>query len=78
MTDLSPNLRTMQVLTQVLCRLVSNPEYIEALRQEVDAAIAEEGWTKAGIDKMRKLDSFVRETQRMDLLAAGLSGHSPY
>jgi cytochrome P450 len=68
----------IQVLTQVLCRLVSNPEYLEALRQEADAVLAEEGWTKAGIDKMRKLDSFVRETQRMDVLVVGLSGHSPY
>jgi hypothetical protein len=28
--------------------------------------VAEEGWTKAGMDKMRKIDSFVRETQRID------------
>jgi Cytochrome P450 len=62
----------MQVLTQVLCRLLSNPEYIEPLRQEVEDVIAEEGWTKAGIDKMRKLDSFLRETQRIDTLATGL------
>jgi hypothetical protein len=65
----------MQVLTQVLCRLLSNPEYIEALRQETDAVIAQEGWKKAGIDRMRKLDSFIRETQRMDMLAIGLSGY---
>jgi hypothetical protein len=66
-------LRTTQVLTQVLCRLVSNPEYIEPLRQEAEDAIAEEGWTKAGIDKMRKLDSFLRETQRIDIITIGLS-----
>jgi Cytochrome P450 len=63
----------MQVLTQVLCRLVSNPEYIEPLRQEVEAVIAEEGWTKTGIDKMRKLDSILRETQRIDDLSSSLS-----
>jgi hypothetical protein len=28
--------------------------------------IREEGWTKAGIDKMHKIDSFLRETQRVD------------
>ncbi|KAH9998657.1 cytochrome P450 [Russula vinacea] len=43
-----------------------NPEYIEPLRQEVDAVITKEGWTKAGIDKMHKVDSFLRETQRLD------------
>ena len=62
---------------QILCRLLSNPEYITPLRQEAEDAIAEEGWTKAGVDKMRKLDSFVRETQRVDILAIGLSCISP-
>jgi hypothetical protein len=28
--------------------------------------ITEEGWTKAGLDKMYKIDSFIRETQRVD------------
>jgi len=28
--------------------------------------VAEEGWTKAGMDKMLKLDSFLRETQRLE------------
>jgi hypothetical protein len=39
---------------------------MEPLCQEVDAVITEEGWTKAGIDKMHKIDSFLRETQRVD------------
>ncbi|KAF8467572.1 cytochrome P450 [Russula ochroleuca] len=52
--------------TQVLYRLLANPEYIEPLREEVDAVIKEEGWTKAGIDKMYKIDSLIRETQRVD------------
>jgi len=55
-----------------LYRLLSNPEYIEPLRQEVEAAVAEEGWTKAGLDKMYKIDSFLRETQRLDGLGIGL------
>ena len=33
--------------------------------EEVDAVI-KEGWTKAGIDKMHKIYSFLRETQRVD------------
>jgi hypothetical protein len=35
---------------------------MEPLREEVTAVIKEEGWTKAGIDKMHKIDSFLRET----------------
>jgi len=57
---------TSLTFTQVLYRLLANPEYIEPLRQEVEAAVAEEGWTKAGMDKMHKMDSFLRETQRLD------------
>jgi hypothetical protein len=53
-----------------LYRLLANPEYLEPLREEVDAVIREEGWTKAGIDKMYKIDSFLRETQRLDGIAA--------
>jgi len=58
---------TSLMVSQVLCRLISNPEYIEPLRQEVEAAVADEGWTKVGMDKMRKIDSFLRETQRVDV-----------
>jgi hypothetical protein len=50
----------------VLYRLLSHPECIKPLRQEVEAVVAEEGWTKAGMDKMHKIDSFVRETQRLE------------
>jgi len=52
-----------------LYRLLANPEYIEPLREEVDAVIEEEGWTKGGIDKLHKMDSFLRETQRLDGLS---------
>ncbi|KAN0118523.1 Cytochrome P450 [Russula decolorans] len=52
--------------TAILYRLLANPDYIEPLRQEVDAVIREEGWTKAGLDKMYKIDSVIRETQRID------------
>ncbi len=52
----------------VLYRLLSNPEYVEPLRNDVETAVAEEGWTKAGRDKMHKIDSFLRETQRLDNL----------
>ncbi|KAI0002413.1 cytochrome P450 [Russula compacta] len=63
---------TSLTLTQVVYRLLANPEYIEPLRQEVEAAVAEEGWTKAGLEKMGKIDSFIRETQRLDGL--GIEG----
>ena len=56
----------MQTITNVFYRLLSNPEYVEPLRHEVETTVAEEGWTKAAMDKMYKIDSFLRETQRVD------------
>ena len=57
--------------TQVLYRLLSNPENTDSLRQEVDAVIREGGWTKDGIDKMYKVGSLLRETQRFDDFSSG-------
>ena len=56
----------VQTFMHLLYRLMANPEYIEPLRQEVEVVVAEEGWTKNGIDKMNKIDSFIRESQRLD------------
>ncbi len=69
-TDLfiTTNCEYMQTFTNVLYRLLSNPEYVEPLRHDAETAVAEEGWTKAGMDKMHKIDSFLRETQRLDSL----------
>ncbi len=45
------------------------------MREEVEAAIREDGWTKSAIDKLRKVDSFLRESQRMH--GSGLCMPSP-
>ncbi|KAI9434914.1 cytochrome P450 [Lactarius psammicola] len=57
---------TSLTFTTVFYHLLSNPEYIEPLRHDVETAVAEEGWTKAGMDKMDKMDSFLQESQRVD------------
>lgn len=49
----------------MLFNLATRPEYLQPMREEVEAVINEEGWTKSAIGKLRKLDSFVRESQRM-------------
>ncbi|KAF8583917.1 cytochrome P450 [Ramaria rubella] len=53
-----------------LLHLASRSEYIAPLRAEVEAIIAEHGWTKVAMSRLRKLDSFLKESQRMD----GLGG----
>jgi len=42
-----------------------SPEYIQPLREEVESIVKEQGWTKASLINMRKLDSFLRETLRV-------------
>ena len=54
-----------QALTNALYDLAAYPQYVDAMREEVEAVIASEGWTKAAMGKMRKVDSFLKESQRM-------------
>ncbi|KAF8869640.1 cytochrome P450 [Gymnopilus junonius] len=55
---------TAAVLSDALFNLAAHPQYAAPIREEVEAIVEAEGWTRASIAKMRKLDSFVRETQR--------------
>ncbi|KAG6331515.1 hypothetical protein ID866_7572, partial [Astraeus odoratus] len=57
---------TSNTFTQALYNLVANPQYIQPLREEVDAVIEKYGWTKEGIAKMEKVDSFLTESQRLE------------
>ncbi|CCL98070.1 uncharacterized protein FIBRA_00064 [Fibroporia radiculosa] len=53
-------------ITHALYHLAANPEYVQPLREEAEFIIKEHGWTKAAMGKMRKLDSFMRESQRLN------------
>lgn len=37
---------------------------MQPIREEIEAVIAEEGWSKVAMTKMHKLDSFFKESQR--------------
>ena len=63
----------MKAFTTAFYHLLSNPEYIEPLRHDVETAVAEEGWSKAAMDKMLKVDSFIRESQRIGVPGCLLS-----
>ncbi|KAJ6494229.1 cytochrome P450 [Mycena sanguinolenta] len=56
---------TSSVFTQALFDLTAHPTYIAALREEAEQVVEEHGWTKAALNKMHKIDSFLRESQRM-------------
>ena len=52
----------------VLYDLCSKPEYFKTLRQEIEDALAVTGgeWSIAALRRMEKLDSFIKESQRMN------------
>ncbi|KZT50820.1 cytochrome P450 [Calocera cornea HHB12733] len=60
--------------THALYWLAARPEFVPALREEVAAAVAEDGWTKAGINKMYKVDSFLKESMRHTGIATAIMG----
>ncbi|KAH9834049.1 cytochrome P450 [Rhodofomes roseus] len=53
-------------ITQALYHLAESPEYADLLREEVESVVSEHGWTKVAMNKMWKLDSFMRESQRIN------------
>ncbi|KAM6489258.1 Cytochrome P450 [Amanita muscaria] len=51
--------------TFILYELATRPEYIQPLRDEVEAVIKEEGWSKGSVRKLWKVDSFMKECMRV-------------
>ncbi|KAJ7333989.1 cytochrome P450 [Mycena albidolilacea] len=50
--------------THALFDLTTHPEHFLPMREEAERVIGEEGWTKAALNNMTKIDSFLRESQR--------------
>ena len=68
--------RASQSMTHALFGLAATPQYLQPLREEIEPIVAAEGWTKAAMGKMWKLDSFLRESQRFN--GIGLSTYLPF
>ncbi|KAJ6031352.1 cytochrome P450 [Penicillium herquei] len=55
---------------QILYDLLGHPEYLEPIREEIRSLINEVGpwtsWNKLAFSKLRKMDSFMRESQRFN------------
>ncbi|KAF8735505.1 hypothetical protein AX14_001941 [Amanita brunnescens Koide BX004] len=56
---------TTMAVSSALFWLATRPEYVQPLREEIEAVINKEGWTKLSVGKMWKLDSFLKESQRL-------------
>ncbi|KAJ6592478.1 cytochrome P450 [Mycena capillaripes] len=52
-------------LTTALYDLTTYPEHIGPMREEAERVVAAEGWTKSALGNMVKIDSFLRESQRV-------------
>ncbi|KIK57169.1 hypothetical protein GYMLUDRAFT_46414 [Collybiopsis luxurians FD-317 M1] len=61
---------TSVTFTNSLYYLAANPHIVQPLREEVQACVEKHGWTKAAMGQMRKLDSYMKEVQRL----VGVSG----
>ena len=57
---------TSMAACQAVFQMCEHPEYIPELREEVQRVVEEDqGWRKTTLTKLRKLDSFVKESQRL-------------
>jgi cytochrome P450 len=61
---------TSESIAQVLVDICRNPEIMEPLRREVITVVAENGWTHAALQKLRLMDSLLKESQRYTPVAA--------
>lgn len=70
---------TCHALYDLACR----PEYVEPLREEINEVLQEDGYDvngdgslklkKTSMSKLRKLDSFIKESQRLSPPGLGVS-----
>jgi len=61
---------TSQLIANVIFDLAARPEYIQLLREEVTGVLAESGgkWSQDTVNNFKKMDSFVKESQRLTAL----------
>ncbi|RYP10388.1 hypothetical protein DL764_000722 [Monosporascus ibericus] len=57
---------TTMATAHAIYDLCAHPQYFEPLREEASDMVAQEGWVKPTLNKLRNLDSFIKESQRMN------------
>ncbi|KAL4251285.1 cytochrome P450 family protein [Abortiporus biennis] len=71
-TDFAAIHTSSNSFAHALYHLAANPEYIQPLRDEVESVIGKQGWSKTAMTNLRKIDSFMKESMRMN----GINGTS--
>lgn len=56
---------TTEALAEALVDLCQHPELFQPLREEIVREIGDEGWTRTTLHRMRLVDSFLKESQRL-------------
>jgi len=56
---------TTMAAAQAINDLCQHPEYVDSLREEITEVLEDGKWEKTTLNKMRKLDSFIKESQRL-------------
>ncbi|OJD31824.1 cytochrome p450 [Diplodia corticola] len=56
---------TGDLLTHAIFDLVTHPDVMDDLRDEVRQVLKEDGWKKTSLYKMKLMDSFLKESQRL-------------
>lgn len=64
---------TTNVLSQALLDICQYPEIVAPLREEVVQVLSEHGWAKTSLYKLKLMDSFLKESQRVNIFSAGES-----
>lgn len=65
--------------SMVMYDLCAHPEYIQPLREELETMLAEDSgkFVKTNMNKLKKLDSFIKESQRLNPPAMSMSSFPP-
>jgi len=61
---------TSLTFTHALYQLAARPECVNALREEVESIVQVQGWTKDSMQKLDRVDSFLKESQRLSVLGS--------
>ena len=60
-------------ISQALLDICEHPEVVEPLRKEIIEVLSESGWHKTSLYKMKLMDSFLKEGQRVRPMSSGRS-----
>lgn len=64
---------TTDLISQTIVELLTHPELIQPLRDEIIEVLRIHGWTKAGLYNLKLMDSILKETQRVKPINMGKS-----